>query len=446
VKVRAIGVALALGALACKSVGPVYPPRPAATSGAPIADPEPSRVVVHTTVTGAALARAVEGALPQTGEGTYPLLGTERRYAWRRSPVTLSFRQGRVGLALSVDANADLPIGSVDLPFDVTVLAEPVLTSEYVAKLQSIDVRVTSKDRVTRVADAAAGVLETIRGELQKKLEAFAYDARPAVEEAYAKLATPMTLPLGGASGCAEVRLLGVEAGPTVLADGVEKDLALVVAPSITLPCAAEGPPPPLPPLANVASIPPGPFTVTLPIAARYEELARAMSLAFTGGKYHFSKEFPELYFEKPEVYASLDKLVVKLHLAGPVEKLGFASLLEGDVFFTGTPVVEDNELKIPDLEPTIETSSFLLALKATTDAGKIRDDARAALRLDLGERLRAVRDKLASDLSVGGPDGCLRADVPSAKVTGVFAHAAYLRLYVAATGKASVYAPCPDL
>jgi hypothetical protein len=181
-----------------------------------------------------------------------------------------------------------------------------------------------------------------------------------------------------------------------------------------------------------------------VPIAARYEELAKAMSLAFTDGKLYFSKEYPALYMETPEGYAAKDQLVLKLHVAGPVHKFGFDTTIDGDIFFVGHPTVEDNELRVPDLEPTIETKSLLFKLKAALDGDSIRDEARAALRLDLGERLKAVRDKLSTELEVGDGQGCLKADAGKIEVTGVHAHGSYLRLYVAMTGRAAVYMPCP--
>jgi hypothetical protein len=106
---------------------------------------------------------------------------------------------------------------------------------------------------------------------------------------------------------------------------------------------------------------------------------------------------------------------------------------------------VVDNELYVPDLQPTIETQSFLLRLKAALDGDNIRDQARAALHLDIGERLKAVREKLSSDLSFGGGQGCLRSEVSRLEVTGVHAHPSYLRVYVAITGQAAVYLPCPS-
>ena len=425
------------------SATPLYPERPSSEPSGPLADPTPSRVVLHATITSKALVQALEENIPRTGSGTFPMLGSERTFTWKRGDVGLRFQQGRIGIDLTVDANADMPIGSLDIPLKFRILAEPVVSSDYVAKLQSLEVEVTSDDRLVKVADAVANVLTKIKGTVEGKLREFAYDLHPTIAEAHMRLARPVELPLGDASGCLALKVLGVEAGPTVLADGFEKDLALVIAPSVTIPCS---PPEPtdLPKLANVATIQPGPFNVSVPIAASYDELAKAMSLTFTNGKLFFSKEYPKLYLEKPEVYAAKDKIVLKLHIAGPVNKYGIEADLNGDLFLTGHPVVEDNELKIPDLEPTIETSNFLLALKASLDGQTIRDQARAALRLDIGERLKAVRDKLSTDISFGNGQGCLRAQTHKIEVTGVHVHASYLRVYVNVNAAASMYMPCP--
>lgn len=69
------------------------------------------------------------------------------------------------------------------------------------------------------------------------RLKDFTYDLRPLVAEASARLARPLELPVGDATACARLHVLEIEAAPTVLADGIEKDLAIVVAPSVTLPC-----------------------------------------------------------------------------------------------------------------------------------------------------------------------------------------------------------------
>ena len=97
----------------------------------------------------------------------------------------------------------------------------------------------------------------------------------------------------------------------------------------------------------------------------------------------------------------------------------------------------------MPDLEPTIETRNFLLSLKAMTGGDRIRDQARAALRLDIGERLKDARSKLGDELTFGGDKGCFTGDVDRVEVTGVHPHAAYLRVYVAVTAHARIAVPC---
>jgi hypothetical protein len=442
---RSLATLSLLAFLGCSRFGPVYPPRPVASEGPPQADPEPARVVAHIAVTSAAMRTALDDAAPKTGEGTFPLLGTSRGYTWERGPLAVDFSQGRVVLTTKVQARVALPLEKLGVGLELRIEAEPVVSPAYAIKLQSVDVRVTSSDARLAVADRIAGVYGKIAEAITANLKDFTYDLRPLLEEAYARVSRPIELPMGEASACARLKVLEVEAGPTVLADGLEKDVALVVAPSVTMPCpdVHEDGPPALPPLSNVASLASGPFTVTIPIAARYDELTRAMTMAFTDGKLFFSAEYPQLYLEKPEIYESQGAIVLRLHMAGPVHKLGFDAELDGDLYLTGHPAVVDNELRVPDLEPTIETRSFLLSLKAMTDGDRIRDQARAALRLDIGERLRDVRDKLGDGLTFGGEKGCFHGDVDRIEVTGVHPHAAYLRVYVTVVARARATFPC---
>jgi hypothetical protein len=439
------GAGLGLLAASCSRFGPVYPPRPAPSEGLPAAEPLPARVVAHLAITSAALRQALDDAAPRTGDGTVRFLGSDRPYTWERGPLDVGFSQGRVVLKTTVLAKLTVPLKTLELPLELRVEAEPILSSAYAVKLQSVDVQVRSSDTGIAVADRVAGIYDRIAAPIAARLKDFGYDLRPLVSEAYERVARPIELPVGDARGCARLRVLEVEAGPTVLADGIEKDIALVVAPSITLPCAepSDDLQVSLPPMSNVATVMPGPFTVTIPIAARYDELTRAMSMAFTDGKLFFSTEYPGLYLEKPEIYESQGQLVLKLHIHGPVHKLGIDTDLDGDLFLVGHPSVSDNELSVPDLEPTIETKSFLLSLKAMTDGDRIRDEARQALRLDLGERMRDVREKLGEGLTFARDGGCFRGDVDAIEVTGVHPHAAYVRVYVAVTARARLAMPC---
>jgi hypothetical protein len=429
--------------MACSRFGAVYPPRPPASPAPPIVEPPPSRIVAHISVTSEALASALDDVVPKSGDGDVTLLGAERHYTWERSPLVVSFSQGRLVIDTHVSGHLDMRVTKFELPIDLHVLAEPVVNTQYSVRLQSTEVTVTSRDAKMKIADRFGSVFDTVAAQIRDRLRDFAYELRPTLEEAYTRVARPIHFPLGDAMGCALLKVLGVEAAPTVVADGIEKDLAMVVAPSVTIPCTAPDGALPLPPLANVAAMTPGPFTVTIPIAASYDELSRAMSLAFTDGKLYFSTEYPRLYLEKPEIYESQGVLVVKLHLLGPVHKFGIDTNLDGDVYLTGHLSIVDNELRIPDLEPTIETRNLLLSLKALADGDKIRDEARAALRLDIGERLRSVREKLGDELVFGDARACFSGNVDKVEVTGAFGHGTYVRIYVLVTGRAKVTMPC---
>jgi Domain of unknown function (DUF4403) len=429
----------------CASV-PLYPSRPSSATGAPHADPLPAKLVVHLTATADGLKQALDSRVPSSGETTYEFRGT-RAVGWSRSPFQLRFADGRVEVKTDLSLEVDLPVlGKMTVPVQVSVVGEPIITSDWKARLQGAKARLESKDLRLRTAQGMGGAMEKATALVDDYLEHFSWDLSPQIKEAYQRVASPLMLPAGGAEACATLKVTAIEAGPTVIAGGFEKDLALVVEPSVTLPCASAGLPAEPPRLANVSSLPSGPFTVVVPIAARYEELAKAMSLAFTDGKLFFSKSFPELYLANPEVFASQrDELVVKLHLAGPIKAAGLSANLDGDLYFAGHPVVVDNELRIPDLEPTVQTSSFLLGLKASLDKDGIRDQARQALKLDLGDRFAAVRARLSSDLPFDNGLGCVRAEVAKIEVTGVYPHATYLRVYVTTTAQAGIYVPCPQ-
>lgn len=428
----------------CATATPLYPSRPTASTGAPHADPLPAKIVVHLTATADGLKQALDSRVPTNGETTFELRG-QRAVEWQRSPFTLRFADGRVELKTDLTLAVDLPVlGKQNVPVSVSVVGEPIITSDWKARLQGAKSKLESKDLRLRTAQGVAGALEKATQMMDEYIEHFSWDLSPQVKDAWARVSTPIDLP-GDANGCAQLEVTSIEAGPTVIAGGFEKDLAFVVQPSVTLPCAVKTLPPEPPRLANVSTLPSGPFSVVVPIAARYDELAKAMSLAFTDGKLFFSKSYPELYLTNPEVFASQsDQLVVKLHLAGPIKAAGLKANLDGDLYFAGHPVVIDNELRIPDLEPTVETSSFLLGLKASLDKDGIREQARAALKLDLGERFAAVKTKLSSDVPFDSGLGCLRANVAKIEVGGVFTHATYLRVYVTATAQAGVYLPCP--
>jgi hypothetical protein len=77
------------------------------------------------------------------------------------------------------------------------------------------------------------------------------------------------------------------------------------------------------------------------------------------------------------------------------------------------------------------------------TSGDRLRDQARAALRLDIGQRLAGIKGKLSSDLTFGAKGACFAGSVDKIEVVGVYPHGTYLRVYVAVTARASATMPC---
>jgi hypothetical protein len=184
----------------------------------------PARVVAHLAVSSGAMRQALEDAAPRTGDGTVRFLGGDRPYTWERGPLDVGFSQGRVILKTPIAAHLSVPLKTLDISLDLQIQAEPVVSSDYAVKLQGIEVQVRSTDTGLGVADRVAGIYDRIAAPIEANLKAFGYDLRPLLAEAYARVASPIDLPVGEAHGCARLRVLEVEAGPTVLADGIEKD------------------------------------------------------------------------------------------------------------------------------------------------------------------------------------------------------------------------------
>jgi hypothetical protein len=442
------------------------PPPPAANGGRPVSDPPPSRIVIHATIFREALLKKMAESLPRSGEGDAQLIaGQTLHYTWQREPLTLRFDRGRVVVGVTVHGRFNM-LGERAMPITVTLAGEPVMTADFKALLQSTEVQVVASGPVEAVNRSIEGKLKELIG---KTLDEFRFDVRPLLSGAFARLARPIEIPVGGDQvACAELKVTSLEAAPTLLADGFEKDLGIVVMPSVTLPCTPvaslasdtagpastdggtpgldAGTPPAtqvvMPLLQNVSTLPSGPFKVVIPVAARYEELSKALEASMKG-RLHFSESHPELYMENPQVYPSDDTVVIKMNLGGKARVGDYAVPVGGELFFAGHPHVIDNQISVPDLEITPGTASELVKLKFALDYQSIRDQARQALRVDISERLAMVKDKMSTEMTFAEDLGCVRGQVLRTEVTGIHPHPSFLRIYVQVDAQLGLYLPC---
>lgn len=450
----------------------LYPARPAGASSPPLADPPLSRPTMHLTLTRAGLEALLDALVPAKDGGDYALLGA-RAWGWERGPFSLAFDDARKAMtaSTSVTATVELPGTTLSIPLSVKADVQPVLTSTHRLALQAVTVKVTSTDRRLRLAEATAGVIAHVEKTLTDKLITMSVDLRPTLSSLYDTLGTPLFLPLSPAQACFALDVRALEAGPTVLADGFEKELALTVAPSLTMPCTmrdasnavvvvdeamvAAGTLParaPLPPLKNASGVEGGPFTLTIPVAAGYDELQKAMTLAFLDGKLAFSSAQPGLYITEPEVYAADGDVVVRVRLGGFATASGVQIDVDGDLYLAGRPTVRDNFLEFPDLSPTVATEQALLKAALALKEDELTAAVKKALRLDLSQRLQAVREKLEGALTKetvlvdGVPPLCTSVEIGRIAVSDVHVHDPYLRATVTTTALLSASLPCPGV
>jgi len=430
----------------------IYPPRPSIEAGAPVADPSPSRLHLHTQITAQGIAQILDAFIPQEGMGQFEFFG-DRRYQYKRAAFQVTLNDGqKLELSTQITTTVELPGKTTTFVIDTKVQANPVLSSQYQLSLQSLSITLQTHDRLLKMAEWMGGLLSTIKNAVEIKLKSTTIDLSPSVLQLYNQVSAPFYFQIGQAQGCAQLQIPSIQTTPHLLLGAFEKDFAFTLVPSVTLPCQAAQPSslPSLPVLQNVAQVPTGPSILSIPMAASYEELQKSMLQVFTNGKLFFSKEHPYLYIEKPEIYASFGEVVVKVHLAGFVQK-GFRINLEGDLYLMGHPQVRDNELEFPDLRPTIETKSALLKLKTRLDAEDIQYQVRKALRLDISKKLQSTKQQLEQALSQRfyldpkqKTTGCTQTQLGRIEIGGVYAHQSYLRTYINVSLQTALLIPCP--
>lgn len=442
----------------------LYPKGPVPQPSPPLADPPLQRPTMHLTLTREGLQALLDALVPLHDTGNYALLGA-RTWSWSRTPFALAFDDARKSMTATTDVTAtvEVPGTAMEIKMKVKADVQPVLTATHKLVLQAVTVKVTSDDKRIKVAEYGAGLVQHVEKTLQEKLTTLAVDLAPTFGSLNEKMNAPMFLPLGPASACFTLDVRGLEAGPAILADGLEKELALTVAPSLTMPCTvrtktglvtldASTPtptePPPLPPLRNSSGIEGGPFRLEVPVAAGYPELQKAMMQAFPDGKLFFSADNPGLYITDPRVTSSAGDVVVAVRIGGFVEK-GVRIDVDGDLFLAGRPVVRDNFLAFPDLKPTLETEQMLLKAAIALKEQELTAAVQKALRLDLSARLASVKQKLTDALSMdkvlvdGVPALCTRAEIGRLEIKDIAVHDPYLRATVSTTALLSASLPC---
>src|ERR1043165_1801424 len=175
-KPYALVPALALAAAAVCACGTtsasLYPQRPTAGGGAPIADPPLQRPTLHIALTQQGLEQLLSALAPAEGSGAYTFVG-ERPYSWKRQPFALKFDDARKAILAHTDvqAHVDVPGSTLDLAMAVDADVQPVLSNDHKLVLQAVNVKVTSEDKRVQLAQWGGGITTAIEDALKKQLE-----------------------------------------------------------------------------------------------------------------------------------------------------------------------------------------------------------------------------------------------------------------------------------
>ena len=245
-----------------------------------------------------------------------------------------------------------------------------------------------------------------------QQVQNFAYDLRPIIAEAHARIAKPdrsaarRRARLRRAEACSASRPAR-PCSPTAS----RRISAIVVAPSVTLPCTDRDRAAALPPLANVATLPTGPFTVSIPDRRALRRAAegdgarlhRRQALLLQGVPAALHGEARGLRREGSARPQAAHQRARSTSTASTPTSTATSS-------WSATRRWSTTRSACPTSSRPSRPRASCCRLKAALDGNSIRDQARDALHLDIGERLAEVRDKLSTDLAFGDNQGCLRA------------------------------------
>jgi hypothetical protein len=435
-------------ALAGCAHDPPPPPSAPAPGGVVAGGPRPSTAVLHLSLAGDALRAAIDQQIPQSPSGDFTLHGIKLRASLSREPVDLHFENDRVVLHTTGTISVFGPVTGYNhkIPIDLTVRAAPVVASDYQVRLQDVDVDLHPTNPLLEKAAEVVGGLRWVDGLMRGKLGEVTYDLRPLLAQGATWANTPVKLPIDDKS-CVRARVSAVMAGPTILAGGFEKNLALVIAPSVyvegatpTGQCDPTTPPPPLPLLQNVEALQPGPFTVELPIDLDYGVVSREFGKRFIPAGGLRATPDHDLFLDQPRVYPSSGKMVIAMHLSGKVGRYQE----NGEIYLAGNPSAENGRFTVPDLAVTVESKDYLLKLANVVMSDDMAKSASAQMDFDLRPTIDSITANLTRRFPVENL-GCLIAGVDHVDVLGFEFHDASMRVRLAVTAHAEMDAPCPQ-
>jgi hypothetical protein len=463
---RPFAVILALALAACGTRVDAPPPTPARQAAGPL--PEPAVSVVHVPITlslGSIIGK-VETLVPrgQSNEeewhrlGEFPVVGTlYLKEMWEREPLSLSLGADRIEVTTRVRYRArvaehacapligcrwvqlascghddDGPMPSLRIGLRTTVAWKPDWTVQ--PHTTPFPVEAGVRCRLTK---ANVDVTERIQEMVQKALDGAAPRVDEEIREAVAlrrrvdKVWTKIQKPIRAGKDVyltLSPRAVAV-APPTANGTELSTVVSLSVRPKVVVGAPPQARPVPLPNYTTAAEG--DTFRISLTAELPFTTADTLLRKALLGR--HLTYGGHTVRVRGLRLFASGPRVVVAVKVSGDAR---------GTVYLLGTPRFDPatREVSVPDLDFSVESSNVLAGAADWLLHGELRDQARAAARFGVGERIdeirRDVNEAINRDLS---DDVHLAASIGAIHPVGVIVTPRSLATVVVADGRAQI-------
>ena len=417
---------------------PIYPKVVTDYIERPIAEVPSFQYHIHMGATQDGLLSLLEQTLPK--EGSFK--DNKHEYQFKRGEFLLDIKDDKIDLTAPISIHNIPVLGRADL--NVRVQVHPFLTQEYKVVFQDLKIETELKGNSLKMLNWFVGIEKLLVSVIEEKVQKFDFSIRPIMNEHFEKHARSRNFDVGDAKGCIVYNIKRIEMDDTKYIGGIEQDMSITLAPSVTIPCAAQEDSTDLPILHHVSSVHTGPNRIMIPIAVTYDGLREAVGTIFEEGKFFFSKAHKDLYVTEPDIFTLEDSIIIKMQLKGKLRSV-FSPKIDGAIYFKGTIGISDNVLSVHDIDTYAGTGEFLLKLATDIKKKSIIQELERALEIDITQLISEPKAQYSQRYPIKDLDGlgCVKSNIGKVAVEDIFLHKSYVRVYLSADASTDLYIPC---
>ena len=415
---------------------PIFPEVSADHVEQPIAQAQPFKHHIHFGATQEGLLAVLEEQLPTEGV----IKHKKHQYQYSRGSFLLDIQDNHIRFVLPLSIQNIPAWGHADV--DVTVQVRPLLTQDYKFLLQDLNIDIQLKGKSLKVLNWFVGIEDFLVSFIEEEVQNADMDIRPLMSELFATYAKPLSFPVGKTEGCIAYNISRIEMDDTKYIRGIEQDMTLTLAPSVTIPCNPLVENASLPVLNHISAVDTGHHEMVIPIAISYEGLRKSLGRIFTDGKFFFSAEHKELYVTEPDIFTVDESLIIKMNLKGKLRSI-FSPKIDGAIYFKGTIRIRDNVLTVDEIDTYADTGELLLKLATDLKKQAIILELHKALKFDITQLIAQNKERFSRPYSLLNGKACAKNVIEDVTIDDIFLHKSYVRAYMRGYTSTSIYVPC---